>query len=175
MCSIDNLKIDMKALEEGEHTVEETLNDAFFTSIEGSEINQGDVHVDVSIRKTAHFSEISLHATGYVVITCDRCLDPMDQHIDAEQKLMVKNGDKYSEEDDIITITDDNTVIDMSWYAYEAIVLSLPVKHVHAPGKCNRAMINILQQYSATRSDDTAETQNIDPRWSKLMQLKTDN
>ena len=64
MCSTDKLLIDMKALVEGESAVAGSLGDAFFSSVEGSEITQGDVHVEVSIRKTPHFSEVVIHAQG---------------------------------------------------------------------------------------------------------------
>lgn len=175
MCSIDNLKLDIQTLAEGESVVAACLNDDFFSEIEGSEIIQGDVHVDVSIRKTIHFSDIRFHATGNVVIPCDRCLDPMDHPVDVEQQLTVKIGSEYSEDDDMITVTEDDSVIDLGWFVYESIVLSLPVKHVHAPGKCNPAMINVLNEHSATRSDETEEVETIDPRWSKLAQLKMDN
>lgn len=175
MCSLDNLKIDMQALAEGDTVMGASLGSDFFADIEGSEITQGDVHVDVSIRKTIHFSEVHFHATGTVVVPCDRCLDPMDIDIDAEQLLTVKFGSEYSEEDELITMTEDEPVLDLSWYVYETIALSLPVKHVHAPGKCNPAMINMLNEHSVTRSDDTAASESIDPRWSKLAQLKLDN
>lgn len=175
MCSTDNLKIDFDTLKEGESVVAVTLGSDFFSSIEGSEITQGDVHVDVSIRKTIHFSDVRFHATGTVEVPCDRCLDPMDLQVDVEQLLTVKIGSEYSEDDDLITLAEDDSVLDLSWFVYESIVLNLPVKHVHAPGKCNPAMINMLNEHSATRSDDTAEKTEIDPRWSALAQLKLDN
>ena len=172
MCNTDNLQIDIKALPEGETAVAQRLGGDFFSSFEGSEIIQGDVHVDVSIRKTIHFSEIHFRAVGSFSVTCDRCLDPMDQDVDVEHLLTVKFGDEYNEDDEYITITDSDPVVDVAWCVYESIVLSLPVKHVHAPGKCNPAMINVLNEHSATRSDDTAESDSIDPRWSALAQLK---
>jgi uncharacterized metal-binding protein YceD (DUF177 family) len=33
-------------------------------------------------------------------------------------------------------------------------------------------MINMLKEHSVTRSDDTADSEEIDPRWSALAQLK---
>lgn len=175
MCSIDNLKIDIDALSEGESAMAVSLGGDFFNSFEGSEMTQGDVHVDVSIRKTIHFSDVRFHATGTVEVPCHRCLDPMDVHVDTGMQLTVKIGSEYSEEDELIILAEDDPVLDLSWFVYESIMLSLPVKHVHAPGKCNPAMINMLNEHSVTRSDDTAASESIDPRWSKLAQLKLDN
>lgn len=172
MCSIEDLKIDIKSLVEGESTVAVSLGDDYFVSLESEEIMRGDVHVDVSIRKTIHFSDISFHATGIVQIPCDRCLDPMDHPVEVSHRLTVKLGNERSEDDDLIVVTDDDPVVDLAWVVYETIVLNLPVKHVHAPGKCNPAMINVLSEHSATRSDDETETKTVDPRWSALAKLQ---
>ena len=173
MCSIEDLKIDIKSLVEGESTVAVSLGDDYFVSLESEEIMRGDVHVDVSIRKTIHFSDISFHATGIVQIPCDRCLDPMDHPVDVSHRLTVKLGNERSEDDDLIVVTDDDPVVDLAWVVYETIVLNLPVKHVHAPGKCNPAMIKALQEHSAARSSDGEDKAAIDPRWSELEKLKT--
>lgn len=175
MCSIDNLKIDMQSLPEGESAVALSLGSDFFDTIEGTEITQGDVHVDVSIRKTIHFSEVRFHATGTVEVPCHRCLDPMDVNVDTGMMLTVKIGTEYSEEDELIVLAENDQILDLSWFVYESIMLSLPVKHVHAPGKCNPAMINVLNQHSATRSDDETDEEPIDPRWSALLKLKDKN
>ena len=53
------------------------------------------------------------------------------------------------------------------------IALSIPIKHVHAPGKCNPAMIKALEEHSAARSSDGDEERPVDPRWSELEKLKT--
>ena len=172
MCSTDKLLIDMKALVEGESAVAGSLGDGFFSSVEGSEITQGDVHVEVSIRKTPHFSEVVIHAQGEVTLPCDRCLDPMQVSVETEQKLIVKFGDEASEDDEMIVLAESEPTLDVAWLVYESIVLNLPVKHVHAPGKCNPAMINVLNEHSATRSDDTVEEEHGDHRWEKLASLK---
>ncbi|MDD7074960.1 MAG: DUF177 domain-containing protein, partial [Prevotella sp.] len=49
--------------------------------------------------------------------------------------------------------------------------LNIPIKHVHAPGKCNRDMMKALEAHSATRSDVEIED-SIDPRWSELLKIK---
>jgi len=42
---------------------------------------------------------------------------------------------------------------------------------VHAPGKCNPAMVRALEEYSAARSGEEDE-QAMDPRWEALLKLK---
>ena len=53
-----------------------------------------------------------------------------------------------------------------------SVALAIPIRHVHAPGKCNTAMTNVLEELSADRSSDEESDQAVDPRWEKLKSLK---
>jgi len=96
----------------------------------------------------------------------------MDQPVSADNRLIVKLGAVYSEEDDVITLPEDEGILDTSWLIYEFVVLAIPIKHVHAPGKCNPAMSKVLEELSTDRSSDEASDQPVDPRWSALLKLK---
>jgi len=37
---------------------------------------------------------------------------------------------------------------------YEFVALAIPMKHVHAPGKCNKAMTSKLSKHMRTTPDD---------------------
>ena len=79
----------------------------------------------------------------------------------------------------------------MAWFMYEFIALSIPMKHVHAPGKCNKAMMGKLNKYLRTSADeedgwneseaevpedDASEApQDIDPRWNELKKIIDNN
>ena len=86
--------------------------------------------------------------------------------------MVVKLGLEYNDEDDIITVPEDDAILDLSWFIYEFIVLNIPIKHVHAPGKCNPAMIQMLHEHDAARSSEVEEESAIDPRWDALKKLK---
>jgi len=171
MCSLEHFKIDLKSLIDEETTLDFNLDNQFFEALDGSEVKQGALHVSVSIRKAIGFFELQFHTEGTVTVTCDRCLDYMEQPIEADNRLVVKLGAAYSEEDDVITLPEDEGILDTSWLIYEFVVLAIPIKHVHAPGKCNPAMSQVLEELSADRSSDEASDQPIDPRWSKLADL----
>jgi uncharacterized metal-binding protein YceD (DUF177 family) len=52
-------------------------------------------------------------------------------------------------------------------------MLAIPIKHVHAPGKCNSAMTQKLDELSgAVRSSEEEADAPIDPRWEALKKLK---
>ena len=171
MCSLEHLKIDLKRLTDEVTALEFDLDNHFFAALDGSELRKGTLHVSVSIRKATGFFDLQFHTEGTVTVTCDRCLDDMDQSISTDNRQVVKLGSVYSEEDDVITVSEDEGILDTSWLIYEFIMLAIPIKHVHAPGKCNPAMSNVLEELSTDRSSDEESSQPIDPRWEKLKVL----
>ena len=183
MNKLETYWIDLKGLKEEVMSLEYDLDDSFFASLEDAELEHGALHVSVSIRKTAGLFELLFHTEGTVTVTCDLCLDDMQQPIDAENRLMVKltadnrqrttdAGDRATVDDEFITVSEDDGVLDLSWFLYEFIVLAIPIKHVHAPGKCNHAMTQKLEELSAARSSD--EAKDMDPRWSALLKVKSE-
>ncbi len=172
MCSLERYKIDLKALTEDITLLEWQLDNRFFQSLEDAQVQNGSLHVSGSIRKAVGFFELLLHTEGTVQVPCDRCLDMMDQPIEADLRLVVKLGPEYQEEDDIITVDENEGVLQTAWFIYESIVLAVPIQHVHQPGECNDAMMRVLEEHSAARSSDADAEENIDPRWSALKNLK---
>ena len=171
MGSLESLKIDLKGLEAEATSLTFDLDDSFFEALDGAEVKKGSLHVSVSIRKAPGFYELQLHTVGTIIIPCDRCLDDMELPVDTENRLVVKLGSEYSEEDDIIVVPEDEGILDISWFIYEFVILVIPIRHVHAPGKCNPAMTKALEELSADRSSDEESNQSSDPRWDKLKTL----
>ena len=172
MCSLEFLKIDLKSLKEEETSLEFDLNDSYFEALDNAEVKKGSLHVSVSIRKATGFFELSFHTVGTIIIPCDRCLDDMEQSVETDNRLVVKLGSEYSEEDEIIVVPENEGILDMSWFIYEFVALVIPIRHVHAPGKCNAAMTEALEELSADRSSDEESSHETDPRWEKLKNLK---
>lgn len=173
MCSSDSLNIDLKALKADDTHLVFSLADDYFSSLEGAEVSKGSVTVALDIHKTAdRCFDLSFHISGQVAVACDRCLDEMEQGIDTSARLFAKLGDGYAEDDDLVTVDESSGTLNLAWFIYQFVVLGIPIKHVHAPGKCNRAMIQMLEEHSATRSGDGGRQLAMDPRWSELLKLK---
>ena len=168
------------------------LDNAFFAAIDSPELQKGKVTVQVDVKKTAQAFELSFNSQGTVVVLCDRCLDEMDQEISSTDKIFVKFGAEYADEgDNLIIVPEDEGDINVAWIMYEYIALAIPMKHVHAPGKCNKTMSGKLNKYLRTSADDMDEMEPvddpaedesnivsdeendkpIDPRWSELQKL----
>ena len=172
MCSLELFKIDLKGLTEEVTALEWNLDKDFFDALDQTEVEGGALHVSLSIRKASGFFELQFHTVGTVDIVCDRCLDLMEQPIETDNRLTVKLGSTASEDDDTVTVDENEGILDTSWYIYEFIALAIPIQHVHAPGKCNPAMTKALEELSADRSGDEESSQAVDPRWEKLKDLK---
>ena len=171
MCNIESFKIDLKALPQGTSILEFKLDDSYFKAIDAPDIQGGELSSSLSISRTDDFFELNFHTEGIVHIPCDICLDDMEQSIETDDRLLVRFGEDYSEDDDLVIVAENEGILDVAWFIYEFIALNIPIKHVHAPGKCNPAMIEMLQEHSAARSGEEEED-TVDPRWEALLKLK---
>lgn len=173
MYNPESLTIDLNGLKEGETTFGFDLDDAYFEAIDGPEVRHGRVRVDLTANRAGSVFRLDFHTEGTVIVPCDICLDDMEQPVCADNTLTARIGEEYSEDDDLVTVGKDEGLLDVSWYIYEFIALSIPVKHVHAPGKCNPAMIKVLEEHSAARSGEGSAEGTVDSRWSELEKLRT--
>ena len=182
----DLYKIQLNALSEGSHSFDYELDNDFFKKIDSPEVQKGDVKVSVSLKKINDTFELNFNLEGLIFISCDRCLDEMEQPITYKGKLFVKFGKDFSQEDDdIVIVPESEGEINIAWFLYEFIVLSIPTKHVHQPGKCNKTMSSKLKKHLVLSEDDEEEvldeeeddfviedTEQIsDPRWDELKNI----
>ena len=172
MCTRDDLKVDLKGLQEAVTVFRYHLTDDYFEAIDAPDVREGELDVTLTVRKASQFFELDFHTEGIVHVMCDLCLEDMEQPISQELKFIVKLGIEDSEDDVVIVVDENEGILDLAWLIYESIALAVPIKHVHAPGKCNAAMTEKLNELSATRSGDETESKAADPRWAKLAELK---
>ena len=161
------------------------LDNQFFLDLDASEVQKGQVNVILKVRKTSGVYQLDFHTKGKVVVICDRCLDEMEQLIETEDQLKVKLGSEYWEVDDIVVVPEEDGYINVAWFIYEFIALSIPMKHVHAPGKCNKDMESKLSKHLRVSADEEDEFENsdeseetshpIDPRWNELKKILDNN
>ena len=141
MGKFDKYKIDLKGMQTDSAKYEFVLDNLYFAHIDGPEVQKGKVNVTLTVKRTSRAFELSFQTEGMVSVPCDRCLDDMELPISSSDKLMVKFGHEYAEEgDNLIVIPEEEGEINVAWFMYEFVALSVPMKHVHAPGKCNKAI-----------------------------------
>ena len=180
--------IDLKNLTPGAHEFDYDLENKFFIDIDGDQVQKGKVHAHVTVNCTSVGYEMNFQIDGVVMVPCDRCLDDMEMPIDTNNRLVVKFGKEYAEEsDEVVIIPEEEGAINIAWFLYEFIALAIPMKHVHAPGKCNKAMSSKLKKHSSRSVDDDDDINDseldedlslieevqasTDPRWDGLKGL----
>ena len=133
--------VQLDALSLGEHLIDFQLDDTYLQAIEKSEILGGRVEVKARLDLREEDFDLQISVDGVVQVTCDRCLDPMDIPVHAEE-----NEWEWDEQNVHTT--------DLAWLAYELIAVSLPVVHSHQPGGCNPKMAALLQDHLCTSPED---------------------
>ena len=161
------------------------LDNQFFADLDSFEIQKGKLNVLLSVRRGSGIYQLDFQINGHVVVTCDRCLDEMEQPIECCETLKVKFGSEYTEIDDLVVVPEEDGYINVAWFIYEFIALNIPMKHVHPSGKCNKDMVHTLSKHLRVVSDDDEhvdgeqdemyDKREIDPRWSELKKILDNN
>ncbi|WP_276880470.1 YceD family protein [Bacteroides heparinolyticus] len=192
MGKFDKYKIDLKGMRTDTCKYEFVLDNLFFANIDGPEVQKGKVNVVLLVKRTSRAFELNFQTEGVVWVPCDRCLEDMEQLVNSTDKLLVKFGREYAEEgDNLIVIPEEEGEINVAWFMYEFVALAIPMKHVHAPGKCNKTMTSELSKHLRTTPDDESEEafipeeetslmndeeeSQIDPRWEELKKILDNN
>jgi uncharacterized metal-binding protein YceD (DUF177 family) len=189
----DKYRIDLKGMQADAETYEFLLDNLFFVNIDGPEVQKGKLKVMLNVKKSPHAFELNFQIEGLVYVPCDRCLEDVELPVNTSDNLVVKFGREHGGEgDNIIIVPEKEGEINVAWLIYEFIALAIPMKHVHAPGKCSKAVMGKLNKHLRTSSgDDGAEDMNdmsddvitdseeteppTDPRWNELKKIIDNN
>ena len=167
--------IPFKGLKEGIHEFNFSIDNFFFSMIENSMYENGNIKVNLSLNKMANMLILDFNIAGTVLSICDNCLEILDVPIKCKEKIYVKFGEEYDEpSEDIIILPYTEHEFDVSKIIYDLIVTSLPIRHIHSNGKngnqkCNPEMIEKLKEYSVYEPHSGYE--NKDPRWNDLKKI----
>ncbi|MDR1258533.1 MAG: DUF177 domain-containing protein [Tannerellaceae bacterium] len=185
MGKFDVYRVDLKSLSPGIHEFEYLLENKFFIDIDGAEVQKGKVKVFLTVKRSSVMFEMDFRIEGIVFVSCDRCLDDLELPIESKNRLVVKLGKEYAEEShEIVVIPEEEGAINLAWFLYEFVALTVPMKHIHPPGKCNKMMSSKLKKHTSRSSDDDEayeddagetdesvvndEPADTDPRWDAL-------
>ena len=172
--------------------IEFDLDEVYFKKIDSPEVQKGFVKAKITVQKKLYTYDLHFILDGTITIPCDRCLDDMVQTIHYKEKLQVKFGESFSEEDEIVIVPESEGAINVAWFLYEFIVLNIPMKHVHPTGECNKTMVVKLKKHTTRQKDDvdddnssapqfededdfSADEVQTDPRWDGLQNITENN
>ena len=148
-------KVQLASLPDGKHEQDFEIGTEFFKNMENSDIVNSDVKVHLDLVKRHDTYDCTFHCKGVVQVPCDRCLDPIDIEVDTDYHVVVKYGDNYDDgADNLLVIPFSNTFLNVAYILYDTILLTIPLRHVHPLGKCNRAMAAVLSKHRGNGAED---------------------
>lgn len=146
--------MELASAKEGHHEQEFVCDTLFFKNMENTEIISSDVHVHLDMERKNDLYDLTFKCKGKLQIPCDRCLDPMDHEVDTEYHITVTYGDEYDDaSDDLLVIPYSDSYLNVAYMLYDTIMLTIPIRHVHPMGKCNRAMVAALSKHKVGGDD----------------------
>lgn len=159
-------KIKLTDLPDDGSTFDWHLDDTFFDALDEQEIKHGSLDVTLRVNRKSGSYELFFHVKGNISIACGRCLEPMAQPIDTEATILVRLGNQYDDDGEVITVPNTDGEVDVAWNLYEIIALAIPIYHVHPDGECTEEINRLFADEHADRTTDT--------RWDALKALLND-
>lgn len=158
----------------GIHQFDFDIDAQFFKHFEESLIKDCRVKVRVEFDKKETFFIANFFIDGTVHVECDRCLIPFEKEIFGDNVCYIKFAEdpsKMSDEPEVMYISREQTVIDLSQLIYEYVNLCLPIQKMgcEKPGEetqCDKNMLKFLS------NNVKKEANEADPRWAALKKLK---
>ena len=189
-------KLPLKSLPEGIHEYTFHHGKQFFLDMESPDVRDADLDVSVTVVHKSDIYDLSIAISGEITLVCDRCLDEMPWPVDTAYHIAVKYGEEYNDDsDELLEIPESDNFLNVAYMIYDTVELTIPIKHVHPLGKCNRAMSQLLRKHRAPgqtlgddeesalddidaeldSADDIGSDIPSDPRWDQLRNLSDNN
>ena len=148
-------EIAWQGLKPGPHTYVYDIDDRFMKEREAvGDITNWNARVSLIFDKHENFFMLHFDIDGKVTVPCDRCGDIFELRLWDEFDLIIKlaggdDEDIPEEEDDIAFIPRSETVLDISGWIYEFLMLSVPLQHIHPDNPdgssgCNEEALDLL-------------------------------
>ena len=165
----NHYKLAFKGLEDGNHTFKMSIGVEFIELFGIEHLQNILIGILIKMIKRGTILELHIEGRGSVVVACDRCLEPYEQHVSFDNDVIVKTNAAKSEviDETLIHITPQTDALELGQYLYESLMVSLPIKMVHPLGKCNKEMVERLKPNKIKQNNNTS-----DPRWDALKNIK---
>lgn len=168
--------ISLNGFNEGHHSYDLEINGEFFELFEESEIREGKLLAAIDLEKCSSNIDLIIKISGWVKISCDRCLEPFEHPVECENRLLVRLGKFFDDSDpEIITVPSPEHEIDLKQFLYEFIYLALPIQRIHPVNYNGESMCNPLMLKKLGEHLVGGEDERFDPRWAELKKLMDNN
>ncbi len=166
---LDSFIIPFRGLKPGIHRYDLQINNVFFDHFEHSEIREGELSVHIDLEKEERMLLFQFTINGQVSLPCDRCNEPVLLPVNGKERLIVKFGEEFTEQnEEIQIIPESESQFNTAPFLYEYIHLLLPMKRVHANDDQGN---NSCSPDILTKLNELLQNRVPDPRWEKLKEL----
>jgi uncharacterized metal-binding protein YceD (DUF177 family) len=162
--------IPLSGLKDGSYSYDFEVGSDFFAGYDGSQIGECNLKLNVLLEKVSTHYNLRLILNGNVLVTCDRCLGEYWLELESENRVVVKAGEEYDDNDaELLIIPSGLSELDLSQLIYDYAHLALPLRRVHPNGKdgksqCDPEMLKRIT-FVGPEDDDSR------PEWDKLREL----
>ncbi len=181
-------EIPIRGLKEGKTSYNFLCDKAFFSQMEDSLVEDGNLEAVVDVRRSGDIVRLGISITGTIKATCDICLGEFDYEVeDCGGEITLKLGEKFEEVgDDVYEVDRAEEGLSVAQWLYEFVCVSLPIRMEHPRDEngertCDKEMLRKIAEYSSENQDrETTENEKsgeetIDPRWAILKGLKDED
>lgn len=164
-------------LKPGVHTFEYQIEDKFFQPYGEQDFTNCSASIRLRLDKKSSFMMLAFDVDGTVVVSCDRCGNPLKMQLWDEFTVVVKIVDEPEQmnsqeaDPDVYYISKSESHLHIADWIYEFVNLSIPLqkrcdaKEMGGP-QCNREVLEKLKRME----DEAAKT--APPLWKGLDQFK---
>ena len=160
-------EINIFNLSNKEHTYKFEFDRNLFQMFQQDIVKEGNGTCHIVINKSDTMLNMCLRIEAHISLTCDISLKIFRKPLNISENIIIKFSDEETELDENIKIIKwDTETINIAFYIYELVLLSVPMKKIHP---------EIDQPHRPTVIFDKSN-KNVevcaDPRWEILKKLK---
>lgn len=129
----------------------------------------------IQFNRQRRFIEVNYEVEGGVELICDRCLESFEQPIGATYDIVFKadvRKETENEEGAVRTFNFSSNTFSIEKEVRDSMLLQVPIKKIHPKFRDESGDIKQFEEKSFGKPPESEEEEKIDPRWSKLKELK---
>ncbi len=154
-------------------------DDAFFACFSESPVQAGEVNVAVTLDKRTEMYLLSFSFEGRLAMICDRCTADIRMPVEGDHDLILKNGEAYLEEDEVIVLPPETAEFNIAQVMYEYMILAIPVSRTYEceeedPRPCNMETLEYLNR-SIEEEIEEDETDGTESPFRNLLDELNNN
>lgn len=172
MNALDQFSIPYKGLGIGVHELSFEIDDSFFKAFDAPIVDNGHFSAKLELDKRSDHGILTFEVDGYTNTYCDRCLAEIKLPVSGTYRLHFKFAENMFEEDEIVFLHPETSIVNVGKYFYDVIGISMPMTKIYdcesdPEANCNEAVLARL----ATDEEIEKQSDELPSPWDGLKGL----